>query len=99
MRAARRKLLERFRALPGDYEARVILLVAKLKAEGVETTWRKLIVDLRESRAEEISEKHARILATLADGHSVRETARLLNIPFTTVSYAKTEAARKAKKK
>ena len=98
MRAARKKLLERVRALPGNFTARVFLLLAELKAEGVDMTARKLRVELRESRAEEISEKHARILSLLAEGHSIRETARLLGIPFTTVSFVKNRG-RKTKKK
>lgn len=99
MNKKRRKLLERFRELPGTFKRRTVLLLAELKAAGIPMTYRGLLVELRDARAEVISEKHARILSVLARGRSIRETARLLKIPFTTVSSIKTRTARKAEKK
>jgi hypothetical protein len=99
MNEKRRKLLARFREIPGTFNRRTMLLLAELKAAGVQMTYRGLLVAVRDARAEVISEKHARILAVLARGRSIRETARLLNIPFTTIASVKTRTARKAEKK
>ena len=94
-----RKFLKRFRELPGTFKRRTVLLLAEVKAAGIPMTCAGLLVELRDARAEEISKKHARILSLIASGHSIRETARLLNIPFTTVASVKTRTARKAEKK
>lgn len=99
MNEKRQKLLKRFRGLPGTFKRRTVILLAEVKAAGIPMTYKGLLVELRDARAEIISEKHARILALIARGRSVRETARMLNIPFTTVSSVKTRTARKAEKK
>jgi hypothetical protein len=99
MNEKRRKLLERFREIPGTFGRRTMVLLAELKAAGVPMTYRGLLAEVRDVRAEIISKKHARILSELARGRSIRETARLLKIPFTTVASVKTRTARKAEKK
>jgi DNA-directed RNA polymerase specialized sigma24 family protein len=99
MNEKRQKLLKRFRELHGTFKRRTVLMLAEVKASGAKITCAELLAELRDARSEITAEKHARILAVLARGRSIRETARLLNIPFTTIASVKTRTARKAEKK
>lgn len=99
MKVERRELLGRFREMPGEHRPRIFRLLSELKAEGIPMTYRKLLVELRDLRSEDIRKRHARILSLIGQGLSIREVGRRLNIPFTTVSSVKVRTARKTKKK
>ncbi len=99
MKPKRRDILDRFRAIPGELNARYSALLAELKAEGMKITFRGLADEIRDAKREERAEKRARVLELIGRGLSVREVARRMGIPFTSVSTLKLDSRWKKKKR